>query len=414
MKHFSWQRMTLIERVRWLRYVLPPLLALVVVLYQLGVAQALERNYGHTVHYSVEIAFYSFTGPIVTLLTLIWVERRLAEKERLERQIQARNQQLASLTAVSADAILTFPFPSNVTSWNRGAERMFGYQASDIIGEPFGRLLAQADTLAGRLEKQGVVKEFETLAFTASGNSLSVELTQTRIGEAEEGSPVSLIIMRDVTTRREREAIREEERSRIARDLHDGVAQTLYFLALKADMAGQQLEPGLDSVAAELQEIGRTARQVIRDVRRTIFALRPLEWRDGSFTMALCDFVQGFAEQLGWQVAVDIDDHMALPARLEPSVFRLVQESLNNVAKHAEATHVWVTLRPGEGEQQLLLKVRDDGHGFDSSENGRGGLGLEQMEARAKSHGGRLQLESRPGKGTVLTAHLPLPGGAGG
>jgi PAS domain S-box-containing protein len=414
MKQISWQRLSLIERVRWLRYVLPPLLALVVVLYQLGVAQALERNYGHAVHYSVEIAFYSFTGPIVTLLTLMWVERRLAEKDRLERQIQARNRQLASLTAVSADAILTLDTNGNVTSWNRGAERMFGYQTTDIIGEPFGRLLAQADALAGRLEKQGVVKEFETLAFTAGGDSLAVELTQTRIGEAEEGSPVSLMIMRDVTTRREREAIREEERSRIARDLHDGVAQTLYFLALKADMAGQQLEPGLDNVAAELREIGRTARQVIRDVRRTIFALRPLEWRDGGFTAALYEFVQGFAEQLGWQMAVDIDGQMALPARLEPSVFRLVQESLNNVAKHAEATHVWVTLRPSKGEQQLLLSVRDDGHGFDPSENGRGGLGLEQMQVRAKSHGGTLRLESQPGKGTVLTAHLPLPGGAGG
>ncbi len=98
--HKTWQQLSLIDRIRWLRYVLPPLLIVIVVIYQLGVAQALERNYGHAVHYGVEISFYSLTGPLVTWLTLIWVERRLQEKDALEQQVQARTQQLAGLTAV--------------------------------------------------------------------------------------------------------------------------------------------------------------------------------------------------------------------------------------------------------------------------------------------------------------------------
>ncbi|MFQ5645280.1 MAG: histidine kinase, partial [Thiogranum sp.] len=301
MTRFTWQELSLIERIRWLRYVLPPVLVFVVVIYQLGVARALERNYGHFVHYSVEIGFYSLAGPLVTWLTLVWVERRLSEKERLERQVQARTQQLASLTAVSADAILSLDAQGRITSWNRGAERMLGCPASEMIGQPLTQLLPEADTLTARLQQHGVVQNFETTARTCDGRSLTVDLTQTRLAEADEALSVSLIIMRDVTTRREREAIREEERARIARDLHDGVAQTLYFLALKADMARQQMRQNPDQVTAELKTIGQTTRQVIRDVRRTIFALRPLDWSNGGFLPALRRFIKGFAEQVGWQ-----------------------------------------------------------------------------------------------------------------
>jgi hypothetical protein len=98
---FSWQNLSLLERIRRLRYILPPMLVLLVVLYQLGVARYLEQAYGHTIHYSVEIAFYSLAGPVVTWLTLVWVESRLAEKEALEGQVRAREQHLATLTAAN-------------------------------------------------------------------------------------------------------------------------------------------------------------------------------------------------------------------------------------------------------------------------------------------------------------------------
>src|SRR5690606_33203225 len=117
----SWQRLNLLERIRWLRYILPPALVVVVVFYQLGVAQWLSERYGHTVHYAFEIAFYSLTGPVITWLTLAWVERSLREKEALEREVRARTQQLASLTEASADAILSLDNTGRIVSWNRGA-----------------------------------------------------------------------------------------------------------------------------------------------------------------------------------------------------------------------------------------------------------------------------------------------------
>ncbi len=408
MSPFPWQRTSLIERIRWLRYVLPPALILVVIVYQLGIAQSLERDYGHAVHYGVEIGFYSLVGPVVTLLTLIWVERRLRQQERLERQVQARTQQLASLTAVSADAILSLDSQGRITSWNQGAEQMLGYQSSTIVGQPLSQLLLDAETLAAQLQKHGAVRDFETTATANDGRPLTVELTQTQLVKADEGSTASLIIMRDVTTRRERETIREEERARIARDLHDGVAQTLYFMALKADMARQQVTQKPEWVAAELKVIGQTTRQIIREVRRTIFALRPLNWSDGNFVSALTRFVEEFSEQAGWQVEIEIDEvGLTIPSRLEPTVFRLVQESLNNAAKHAEATRVWVALQRVEGNATLSLLVRDDGCGFDSDEITNSGLGLNQMRERVTAVGGTLQVDSKPGEGTIVIAQLP-------
>ncbi len=413
MSLFSWQQMSLIERVRWLRYVVPPMLVLVVVIYQLGITQWLERNYGHGFHYGFEIGFYSLLGPAVTLFTLVWVERRLRERERLQRQVSARTQQLASLTAVSADAILSLDAQGNITSWNRGAERMLGYPATTMLSRPLTELLPEADKLADRLPQQGSVDAFETTAISATGRTLAVELTQTRLTEVDEGSPTTLIIMRDVTARHEREAVRREERARIARDLHDGVAQTLYFMALKADMARQQLVQQPEQIAAELKEIGQTARQVIREVRRTIFALGPLEWSANGFLPALRQFVTGFAEQVGWQATVDIDESgLAVPARLEPTIFRLVQESLNNVAKHAQASKIQVRICHQESNDQLRVEIRDNGRGFEpATVNGRG-LGLGQMRTRVKTSGGEFRVDSEPDRGTVILAQFPTARGS--
>ncbi len=409
----DWKNPPLIERIRWLRYVLPPILAVVVVAYQLGVAQRLAERYGHPLHYAVEIAFYSLVGPIVTWVTLIWIEHSLAEKEQLERQVQARTQQLASLTAVSADAILSLDTNGRISSWNRGAERMLNYKAEEIVGQPLTALLPEAEQLANRLHQQGEVQNFETMARMADGRLIPVDLSQTRQTTGPKDSLASLIIMRDITVRREREAILEEERARIARDLHDGVAQTLYFLALKADMARQQVAENPDQVRADLKEIGQKIRQVIRDVRRTIFALRPLDWARQGFLPALKQFVHDFAEQVGWQANMEIAPDVVVPPRLEATVFRLVQESLNNVAKHAEATQIWVQIctESEENGRFLQIIIRDNGRGFDPTQTKAGGLGLEQMDARVKAVNGRWHITSRPHQnGTTITFHLPLTG----
>lgn len=399
----SWQHLNLVERIRWLRYVLPPALVVIVIFYQLGVAQRLSQQYGHTVHYAFEIAFYSLTGPVVTWLTLAWVERRLREKEALEREVRARTQQLASLTEASADAILSLDESGRITSWNLGAERMLGYPADSAVGA--GLDLFLSDAPASQLEGRGPVHNYDAEALTNDGRTLSVNLTRTWLNR--NGGSASLLIMRDVTARREREAIVEEERARIARDLHDGVAQTLYFAALQADAGRQQLSQNPQQVAHTLEEIGVKIRQVIRDVRRTIFALHPLEWSERSFLEAVQQFASSFAEQMGWQLHTEIaPDLPPVPSRLQPTLFRLVQESLNNVAKHADASQVWIKVTTYEAGS-LQLTVRDDGVGFEP-EQSQWGIGLEQMKSRVRRSGGRMSIRSAPGEGTMVSITLSI------
>lgn len=403
---------SLIERIRWLRHVLPPFLALVVVFYQLVVARTLHDVYGHTMHYLVEIVFYSLGGPIVTWLTLIWIERGVEEKEALEKQIQVQSEQIASLASASADAIVSLDGEGKITSWNRGASRMFGYSAAEINGRPLSRILIDTASLDNRMLQAGTTQNFEVKASTRGGRPIAVDITLTRSEEGTDEASVSLLIMRDITARREREAILEEERSRIARDLHDGVAQSLYFLALKTDMAQQQISETPEKVAADLKEMGEEARRVIREVRRTIFALNPLDWSQEGFLPALRDFVERFAEQVDWQIEVDINDNVAsLPQSLEPTIFRLVQESLNNVAKHADARNVDLRLFLDAKVSEVMLRVADDGAGFSQKENGTTGFGLKQMQARVEALGGDFNIRSNAGGGTIVIAHLPLPEG---
>jgi PAS domain S-box-containing protein len=212
----------------------------------------------------------------------------LAEKEALERQVRARERHLASLTDASADAILSLDRGGHIVSWNKGARRIFGYQAEAMIDQPLEKLLPDACLLFERLQREGVVQNFETTAVAGDGRTITVDLTQTLLTDDTTESLTSSLIMRDITARRERDAIVEEERSRIARDLHDGVAQVLYLLALKADLAAGQVHDSPGQVHKELKEIGRCSRQVIREIRRTIFALRPLDWSSEGFLPALC------------------------------------------------------------------------------------------------------------------------------
>lgn len=404
---FAWQQLSLLERIRRLRYIIPPALVLLVVVYQLGVARPLSL-YSHTLHYAIEIVFYSLAGPVATWLTLIWVEHRLAEKETLEQQVRARERHLASLTDASADAILSLDRAGNIASWNRGAERLFGYGVNQIVGRPLARLVPDAATLLDHVQKEGVVQNFETTALAPNGRPIAVELTHTLLSDDPTENLTSSLIMRDVTTRRERATIVEEERVRIARDLHDSVAQILYLLALKADMAAGQVVQNPDQVKVELTEIGQRSRQVIREIRRTIFALRPLDWSSDGFLPALQRFAKDFAEQLNWRVSFNVDDNVSVPDRLQPTVFRLVQESLNNVAKHAEAEKVWIELRQLNDPLCLSLSIRDNGTGFEPTAESGSGLGLRQMQKRIEVVNGTFILNSRMGDGTTISAHIPV------
>ena len=200
------------------------------------------------------------------------------------------------------------------------------------------------------------------------------------------------------------------ERTRIARNLHDGVAQSLAFMRMRVDLWEDWLEQDPARLREEFAGLKANLRQQIEELRRAIFALRPFELGQLGFAGALRRFVSEFAGQQGWEIDLDLGDLPAdLPHALELAAFRFVQEGLTNAAKHAQAGAVAVALRQIDGGLQIL--VRDDGAGFAPEEvpAGPGGrLGLRQMRERAAALDGRLTVTSRPGAGAELRVWLPL------
>ena len=200
-----------------------------------------------------------------------------------------------------------------------------------------------------------------------------------------------------------------EERNRIAREIHDGIAQALAFMALKLDLATRLMERDPERARAEIQQVKQTLRQQIREVRRSIFALRPIDLERYGLIHSIERYARAFAEQVGLRISLELPEAVSLTPASEVVVFRVVQEALNNTAKHASGEQIWVRLA-SLGEKGARLAICDDGVGFDPqnpSSEGLGGFGLAQMKERVEARGGRFWLESAPNQGTCVYAELP-------
>jgi signal transduction histidine kinase len=201
-------------------------------------------------------------------------------------------------------------------------------------------------------------------------------------------------------------AAQEGERSRIARELHDetGSALTAVLLGLAA-IEGAATLPEAHHASAALRETARTA---LESVGRLAFALRPAVLDEYGLVAALKGLGGGLEELGGPKVAFEIDvpAGMRLPADLETSLFRITQEALTNVVKHAEATTARVILTCQK--QTLLLAVEDDGRGFSPAHAKQDGFGLVGVRERVASLNGELDIQSRNGAGSRLTIELPL------
>jgi signal transduction histidine kinase len=200
----------------------------------------------------------------------------------------------------------------------------------------------------------------------------------------------------------------EEERQRIARELHDGVGPTLASLTMRLRAARNRLERDGHSAAEELEELAQLTDASISDISRLIHDLRPAALDMLGLGPALREYIARYQVEQRMNVALVLPNgDERLPAPLETVLFRIIQEALTNVAKHAQARRVAVTLAC---EQDVVtLCVSDDGRGFDPQAPRSGThLGLWSIGVRVEQLGGRFEIESAPGRGTGLAITIPL------
>jgi signal transduction histidine kinase len=206
-------------------------------------------------------------------------------------------------------------------------------------------------------------------------------------------------------------ASQENERRRIAGELHDGLGQDLLVISSQAQLGlGQQENP--PATTARLKDIAETAKQALQQARRMAHNLRPGLLDELGFTKAVRASADKAAQASGISMTIHLADvDGLLPPEFEVNLFRITQETLNNVLKHAHASAAKITLT--KESSVLRLVVEDNGRGFELSRQesappDQRGFGLRQIAERARMMGGRVDIQSQPGHGTRLTVEVPL------
>jgi PAS domain S-box-containing protein len=340
-----------------------------------------------------------------------------------EQQLRARNMYLDALIANSPFGIVTKDEDNRVTFCNRAFEEMFFYSQEELRGKYIDDIIvAPGDREeAARMTQatlHGGVTHATAQRQRKDGTLIDVELHGIRImsGDMFVGA---FAIYQDITERRRNEeklqALRnrltraqEEERSRIARDLHDDIGQRLALLTIDLEQIKQMSTLNSSALSMELEILARTASEITTDVHNVSRRLHPSQVELLGLAPALHNFCREFAERNAMKIRFV---SAPLTCRLQDDaslcMFRVAQEAVRNVQKHSGSAEAFVELE--EMPDCLRLRITDQGVGFDPtvSESGQG-LGLLSMEERLRSMGGELMVHSRPGGGTCIEASIPV------
>jgi PAS domain S-box-containing protein len=362
------------------------------------------------------------------------VGERTAELARANEELQASEAKYSTLVENSLTGI-SINLEGRIVFANDRFAEIFGYPRDELIGIEFWRLVHPEDRAMveemrrGRLKGDPVPAEYEARGLTKEGKTIWVARRNTVIDY--EGKRAILGNLVEVTKRRSmEEALRrsekelrhlssellsaqESERGRIARELHDGIGQWLSAIKFRVEGALQQARRGGAEEGFQLLELViPLIRKAIDEIRRISMDLRPATLDSLGILATISWLCRQFEETYR---AIRITKNFAVqeeevPEGLKVVIYRILQEALNNVAKHSEAGRVRVHL--GKGQGRIELSVKDNGKGFElasvlNDQAEEPGFGLASMRERTEVSGGSFCLESGQGKGTLIRASWP-------
>lgn len=330
------------------------------------------------------------------------------------------------------DGIITVDHAQRIVLYNLAAEKIFGWPAARVLGQPLEMLMPARFHAAHHVH----VNRFATTGVSsrrmgdgtvihgkrASGEEFPLDASISQL-ETPEGK-LFTVILRDVTERvkaqeelavfaAEASAIREQEKTRIARELHDELAQSLTALKMDAIWIRDHLTTAPQAAAGKLADMLEMLDSSVAATRRIAADLRPLMLDDLGLSPAIEWLVQNFAQRTGVVCKLDLDNDLDLREPHATAIFRIVQESLANVAKHAHATHVEVCVR--RAGRIVTLCIEDNGVGFrPAAPRKLNSLGLVGLRERAQLLQGTVSIDSALERGTKIEVRIPVPleGGA--
>jgi PAS domain S-box-containing protein len=394
---------------------------------------------------SLDTSYRTFFELIAGEITRSITNARASARER--GQAEARSH-LAAIVESSDDAIISKDLRGTILTWNQGAQRLFGYSAQEAIGRSITLIippeLREEEVRILRSIGNGErIEHFETVRVTKSGTRVHVSLSVSPLRDAAGNVVGASKIARDITERRQNERalknvheelearvkertldleraeenlrilssrllqMQDEERRRIARELHDTAGQVMAALNMNLAPLEEQLKTIDPVLAKPVTESIELVNDLSVDLRTISHLLHPPLLDEAGLESALQWFVEGFAERS--RVPVDLDlsaDFGRLTPEMETTIFRVVQECLTNVHRHSGSATASISVR--REANGIRLEIRDYGKGMGTSplEPARSGVGIQGMRERVRQLNGQFSIQSG-NTGTVVTVVLP-------
>jgi PAS domain S-box-containing protein len=407
-----------------------PVLALGVLTVLLALVAGLSGFYRNEM-YAVAVVF----GALLMLLAIVLFYRQTDERRASDAALRSAQARVDDIVDSAMDAIISVDEAQRIVLYNPAAEKAFGWPRADVIGQRLDvlvpeRFRAGHEAHIGQFGRNGATSRRMgnpgiLYGLRANGQEFPIEASISQ--HSENGRKLFTVILRDVTERvRSEEAlrqskedlrelalisdsVREQEKSRIARELHDELGQSLTALKMDVTWLRGRVPQADQSVSGKLDDIEALIDGTVAATRRISSDLRPLMLDDLGLVPAVEWLVQKFTERNGIPCELNIGARdLELREPHASAVFRILQESLTNAARHAQASRIEVSIDLGDGA--VALRVRDDGRGFSPQQPRKpGSFGLLGLRERAKLLGGDANIASEPARGTTIEVRIPLP-----
>lgn len=351
----------------------------------------------------------------------------IQERKAFEEALHKSQERLSLLIESASDyAIFTMTPDKRIDTWNTGAEKVFGWTESEALGESGEILFTPEDRAAGAPEQEintalecGRAPD-ERYHLRRDGSRFYATGVMTLLKDEDGKVQGFAKICRDMTeqieaekTIRDKEMLQilvraqEDERTRIARDLHDELGQQLTAMRLRLDALRKMCD--IEELCSVIDETQHIARSIDNGVDFLAWELRPASLDDLGLVTALDNYVRQWSHHSGVtaELLASSLKKVRFTLEVETNLYRIVQEALNNTHKHAKAKYVEVMLE--KRDEMIGLLISDDGRGFSPQDkkNRLKGLGLTGMKERAALVGGTLEIESAKGKGTTIFVRIP-------
>lgn len=358
----------------------------------------------------------------------------ITERKQAEEELQRSESTIRSLLESAPQSVIVVSTDGKIVLTNGNTETMFGYTREKLLGQQLdilipenlrGRHAAHHRDYFANMQSRPMGIGLNLEARRQDGTVFPVEVGLSVIETA--AGKLAVAFVSDITERRRLEQVaqthtdqvsalaaqlltaQEEERRRVSRELHDQICQQLASLAI--DMGGLAAEPpSPEGIQGRIRTLQARVIKVSEETRHIAYQLHPSMLDDLGLAASLRALCKEFADQNQNTMLQKTIGPVpaALPREVASCVFRVTQESLQNISRHSTAKRVSVSLGTEKGA--IVLTIADDGAGFDvEAVKGRAGLGLIGMEERARLLNGRITVTSKPGSGTQITLNIPLP-----